>query len=70
MRSKLRTPVLQNLFNFVHKPTPAASKTALQPSCCNTHADQPLTASDRLWVYGLVLGGIGVWALVAWAVLR
>jgi hypothetical protein len=71
MRSKLRAPVLQNLSNFVHKPTPAAPKTALQRGCCNTHAGpmEPLTWRDKAWIYSFCVAGVAIWGLVAYAVL-
>jgi hypothetical protein len=86
MRSKLRAPVLQNLFNFVHKPTPADSKPALASSPSKVRAYEtcpcrqcrharrldrmePLSGRDELWVYGFLLAGVGLWALILWAVL-
>jgi hypothetical protein len=69
MRSKLRAPVLQNLFNFVHKPTPAGSKTALQPLCCKPYAMRPDNAAsarkgDRLGKL-LVALAIALYVLIA-----
>jgi hypothetical protein len=69
MRSKLRTPVLQNLSNFVHKPTPAGSETALQSECCKPHAKVDIAASARLGErigWWLIVGGTLGYAVIGW----
>jgi hypothetical protein len=30
---------------------------------------EPLSGRDELWVYGFLLAGVGLWALILWAVL-
>jgi hypothetical protein len=30
---------------------------------------EPLTGRDELWVYGILLAGVGLWSLILWAVL-
>lgn len=52
------------------KSTPAASKTALRRTCCNTHAElEPLTWRDRAWISGFIVAGCAIWGLIAYAVL-
>jgi hypothetical protein len=69
MRSKLRAPVLQNLSNFVHKPTAAGSETALQPRCCKPYAKTDIAGSARLgerigwWLVILGCVGYAVWGI-------
>jgi hypothetical protein len=75
MRSKLRAPVLQNLSNFVHKPTPAGSETAFASSpskvrayqlckcvqCSRARNDmQPLAFGDWAWIAAVGLAWLAV----------